>query len=153
VGSFVLGIMYVVAVRFAVLCDMGVLKAAGEAWRVFRARFKDHALMWLINWGLNMAAGLVVAIPIVLLALAVGIPAIVAGTASNWTAVVGLIAVFFVMLVVVSLFYTAVWGTFTSSLWTVFFRRVIGWEVAEPQTVLTAAYVGSPVADNSLPDA
>jgi hypothetical protein len=41
------------------------------------------------------------------------------------------------VLFVIGLAYSAVWGTFTSALWTIFFRRLTGREVLQP---LPSAY-------------
>jgi len=129
VGSFVFGIMYVLGVRFIVLERMGAVQAAKEGYRAFRRRFKDSALMWLINWGLNIASGIVIAIPIVIVVVIAVIPAVIAGRAQEWGALVGGIGLTFLVLLVLGLFYTAIWGTFTSALWTIFYRRMTGREI------------------------
>ncbi len=131
--SFVLGIMDLVARRYVMLSGQGAIQAAGNSWRFFRARFKDTFLMWLINAGLNMAAAFVVAIPFVIIAIAVAIPAGVAAASKNWGMLFPVAGVAFVLIMLVSFAYAAIWGTFTSALWTVFFRRVTGME--QPQVL------------------
>ena len=44
VMSFVLGIMYLVGQRYVVLGGQGAVESVGNAWRFFRARFKDTSL-------------------------------------------------------------------------------------------------------------
>ncbi|NTW28062.1 MAG: hypothetical protein HGA39_01680 [Coriobacteriia bacterium] len=139
IASFVLGILYVIALRFVTLSDLRVGAAIREAWKAFRARIKNHSLMWLINWGLNFAAGIALSILFVVLALVLVVPIVIAAIGQNWNVLVLLICVLVVLLVVVSLFYTAIWGTFTSALWTVFFRRLTGLEPEAPQAVYPVA--------------
>ncbi|MGV8083510.1 MAG: hypothetical protein AB2L09_07775 [Coriobacteriia bacterium] len=128
----VLGLMYLVALRFIMLYNMPVFQAAGEAWRAFRGRLKNHLLMWLINLGLNFAAGIALAIPLGILGVAIIIPAVFAADAQRWSQFVGLMVVLGIVFFVLSLLFTAIWGTFTSALWTIFFRRLVGLEVEAP---------------------
>jgi hypothetical protein len=138
VAALVLGIMYITGLRFVMLNGMGTMQAAGESWRAFRARFGDHALMYIISLGLSFVAGLALAIPIVVVSLATIVPAVVAGVGKNWGLLAGMIALFIGLLFVLGLAFTAVWGTFTSAMWTIFFRRLTGREV------LVAVPVGYP---------
>ena len=88
VAGVVLGIMYITGLRFIMLNGMGTVHAAGESWRAFRARFGDHALMYIISLGLSFVAGLALVIPIVIVALATIIPAVDRRRAAeNWGAV------------------------------------------------------------------
>ena len=132
VAAFVLGIMQVLAQRSIMLEGRHAIDAAGASWHMFRARFKDTALMWLISWGLSIAAGIVMAIPIVILTFAVAIPAVMSGVVGNWGLAIAIGSLGFVILIGLSLFFEAVWGTFTSALWTIFFRRLVGREVVPP---------------------
>jgi hypothetical protein len=133
VGGLVLGIMYITALRFIMLDGMPTVHAAGESWRMFRARFSDHALMYLVSIGLNLAAGIVLAIPIVVVSLVTIVPAAIAASSRSWGMFGGLLGVFALLAFVLGLLYSALWGTFTSALWTIFFRRLTGREVLAPQ--------------------
>ncbi len=132
VAGVVLGIMQITGTRFIILDGMGAVHAAGEGWRAFRARIGDHILMFLINIGLNIAAGLAIAIPFVILALVTIVPAVIAGASGRWTTFGLAIAVFFLFVFAVSFIYRAIWGTFTSALWTIFYRRLTGRELLAP---------------------
>ena len=128
VAGLVLGLMYITATRFIMLEGAGAAHAVGESWRAFRARFADHVVMYIINVGLNIAASFVLAVPIVLIALAVAVPAALAGASGQWTSFGVVVALLFLLLIVIGLAYAAIWGTFTSALWTIFYRRLTGRE-------------------------
>ncbi len=137
--SFVLGIMRLVAQRYVMLGHQGAATAAGNSWRFLRTRFKDTLLMWLINAGLNFVASLVVAIPAVVIGIATAIPLIAGFRAGNWETMVPIIIVGVLALFALSFIYAAVWGVFTSALWTLFFRSVAG--MGQP-AIATVAPVG-----------
>ncbi len=132
VASLILGVMYITGVRFIMLFGMGATHAAGESWRALRARLGDHALMYVISLGLSIAASLAFAIPVVMVSLATIVPAVVGATSRSWGVVIAMISVFMVLIVALGFAYSAVWGTFTSAMWTVFFRRLTGREVLAP---------------------
>jgi hypothetical protein len=129
--SFILGIMYLIALRYVMLGGQGAVEAAGNSWRFFRARFKDTFLMWLINAGLNIAASFAIAIPGVIVGIAVAVPAVVAGIDGNWGAVASAVGVAIIAFMLLGIAYSAVWGTYTSALWTLFFRDVTGMSARE----------------------
>ena len=132
VVGLILGIMYVLGVRFVMLHGLGVIDSARESWLAFRTRFKDTALMYLINLGLNIAAGIVLAIPLVIIGVAVAIPAVISAVAGHWAQFAAALGLAFAIVTPISLLFTAIWGTFTSSLWTIFYRRLTGMEVLAP---------------------
>ncbi|HET6350573.1 MAG TPA: hypothetical protein VFG89_00370 [Coriobacteriia bacterium] len=122
IGGVVLDVMYLLGLRYLVLGGQGVMESAGNAWRFFRARFKDTALMYVINGGLNLAGSFVLAIPLVVLGIAMVLPVIGAVSSGDWRVLVAPVAAFVVLVMLMSYFYTGVWGTFTSAMWTLFFR-------------------------------
>jgi hypothetical protein len=146
--SIVLGLLRELALRYVMLSGHGAFAAIGESWRAFRGRFKDTSLMWLISLGLNLAAGFALAIPLVILTLLVVIPAVIAGIAGQWAAFAAVLVVAVLVVSVISFAFTAVWGTFSSALWTVFFRRFTGMEVepvpAQPAASSTPGYDTAP---------
>lgn len=133
IATFVFGLLYLVALRYVVLGRMRVLESVGAAWSAFRARFKDMLLMWLINWGLNFAAGIVIGIPLAIIGVAMLVPGVLSARGGDWSGVVGIALLFVAVAIVVSFLYTAIWGVFTSALWTVFFRRLTGMETPAEQ--------------------
>ena len=69
-----------------------------------------------------------------------------AGVSRNWGLVAVLVGVWFVVLIAASLFYTAAWGTFTSALWTILYRRMTGRETFVPQAGYSPPSAPSPRA-------
>ena len=126
--SVLLTLLRELSYRYVMLSGKGAVAAIGDSWRAFRSRFKDTMLMWLIAWALNIAAGLALAIPIIVVGLVFVAPAIFAAIASKWAAFAAFMAVFVFVIMLLSFAFTAIWGTFTSALWTVFFRRLTGME-------------------------
>ena len=147
VAGLVLGVMYITGTRFIVLNGASAGHAVGESWRALRARFADHALMYLINVGLSIAASLVIAVPLIVLTLMVAVPVAVAGASSHWGFLAVVVGVAFLVVMVVAFAYSAIWGTFTSSLWTIFFRRLTGREPLWPDaSPIPVAPAGAPMA-------
>ena len=133
VATFFLGILHLMAMRYIVLGNRGVFDSLRAAWAALRNRFKEHLLIWLINWGLNVAASIAISIPIVVVWVVAILPGILSARDGNWGALAGTIAVAVIITMILSLLYTAIWGVFTSALWTVFFRKLTGMEpLAEP---------------------
>lgn len=124
--SFVLGIMHPLAIRYVMLGGQGAFTASGNAWRFLRARFKDTLLMWLLSGALNLAASLVLAVPIVVVGIGFGIAIAGAAYSMEWGVTAGLAGALVLVSLVLGLIYSAIWGTFTSALWTLFFRKVTG---------------------------
>ncbi len=137
IGGFVLGVMHLIAIRYVMLGGQGAFEAAGNSWRFFRARFKDTLLVWLLNAALNLGASFVVAVPAVVVGIAVAIPAAVSASSGDFGALLAVVPVVAAFVIIVGLAYNAVWGTFTSALWTLYFRDVQG--------------MGAPKADDVTP--
>ncbi|MCL2503443.1 MAG: hypothetical protein FWE94_02385 [Coriobacteriia bacterium] len=141
VGGFVLGVIRLVGQRYIMFGGRRTFQAFGDAWRFLRGSLKNTLLMYLINCGLNLAASVVITIPIIV----ISIPFIgaVFGTAAFSSisdssgvgalfASLGLLALIFIPLIIIlSLFYAGVWGTYTSALGTLFFRQMTGMDIAE----------------------
>lgn len=127
--GFLLGAVEVLAHRCVMIEGRPAFDALRAAWHMLRARLKDTLLMWLISWGLSMVAGIALAIPLVILTLALGVPAILAAVGKNWGLAIGMGGIALLIIIVVSVLFNGIWGTFTSSLWTIFFRRLVGREV------------------------
>jgi len=147
VGGVILGIMGLLGTRSIMLEDVGVFEAAGRAWRSFRTRIKDTLIMWFITLGLNLVAGMVVAIPLVIVIFAATVPAFFLVRSESWASLTGLSVISVLVVTVLLMLYTAIWGTFTSALWTIFFRRLTGREAPAELAAPSAPEVPSaPIA-------
>ncbi len=129
VGSLILGVMHLVALRYVMLGGRGAIQAAGDSWHFLRARLKDTALLWLLNLALNIAASFAVLIPAFFVGVVVAVPFLAAVSARSWEALIVIGSVVFVLVMLIAIAYNAVWGTYTSALWTLFFRRATGLHV------------------------
>jgi hypothetical protein len=139
VAGFLLLNMYTLSLRFIVLENRTATAAISAAWWVVRHRFKDVFLMWLITVGLSLAFGVALIVPAFFLGLGVALTVLVGA----WP-----VAVFAGLLLLVALVAaSAVLGTFSSALWTLFFRRVTG---REPE-IAAPAYVGSAAGESPVP--
>lgn len=133
--TFFLGVLHLVALRYIVLGGRGVFDSLRAAWQALRNRFSEHLLIWLINWGLNVVASIAISIPIVVVGVAAILPSILSARDGNWGALAGTITIAVIVAMVLSLLYTAIWGVFTSALWTIFFRKLTGMELPAEQVV------------------
>ncbi|MDY0088254.1 MAG: hypothetical protein RBS78_06905 [Coriobacteriia bacterium] len=120
------GLLEALAVRHGVLDGSGVFASIGAAWSDVRVQFKDVIVVWLLLIGITMAFGIGVVLIAAMFALGIG----AAVLAQSFVAA-GLIGV---VLVLVLLLPSAIFNTFTSAIWTVFFRRVTGRERAIADT-------------------
>jgi len=159
VGGIILGIMHELAMRSIMLDGIGVFEAAGNAWRSFRSRIKDTLIIWFINLGLNIAAGIVIAIPIVIIVIVAVIPIVLSATTGSYGTLITVATVGIILLTILTIFFTGIWGTFTSALWTIFYRRFTGREVvaekpvAPPMPVAPDAPLPPAVPAPVVPDA
>ncbi len=120
VAAVIISIIYELALRYGVLDDVTFGRAIAAGWRDLRAR-RGAFVMWLVMLLPGMAFG------VVALALAVPfmIPAIGLAAAERYGFVMALLGILFLVLLLPS----AIYATFVSSAWTVFFRRMTGREV------------------------
>jgi hypothetical protein len=119
-----LGLLEMLGVRHAVLDDSGVFASIGGAWRDVRVRFKDVFVMWLLTIAVGIAFGVLVGVIAAIFAFGI-FAAVFAGEFAA-AAVVG-VAFFLAMLLP-----SAIFGAFTSAIWTIFFRKLTGRELAQP---------------------
>jgi len=125
--GFVLGNMYLLSVRFIAIEGRTSMEAVRASWGVVRHRFKDVLLMWLITIALSFAFAITAAIPLGIAAVGVALTAV----AGAWPVSVVLGLALFAGGIVLS----GIWSTFTSAMWTIFFRRLTGREVAAAHAV------------------
>ena len=119
--GFIVGLLALLGTRHAVLEDMRIIESIKAAWTDVKTRFKDVFLMWLINFGIGIGWGMAVGIVSILF----GIGIFVAFLSGLWPLAIALgFALFLVMIVP-----NAIYSTYLSAMWTVFFRQMTGRDV------------------------
>jgi hypothetical protein len=126
IGGFVLGIMHLLALRYVMLGGQGAVEAVRNGWLFLRARIKDSVIIWFLTAALNMGASFVVAIPAVVIGIGLAVPLAAAIAGGEWAMMLAALPVALLLFTVLGLVYNAVWGTYTSALWTLFFRDSLG---------------------------
>ncbi len=125
VSGFVAGLLHELGVRHAVIADQPALRSIGLAWGDVRSRFKDVFVMWLILVGVGIAYGIGVGV----IGAVFGLVMLVSVLGGAWLAAV---AVGFVLFLVL-LLPTAIYSTFYSAVWTLFYRRLTGREALDAE--------------------
>jgi hypothetical protein len=120
-ASIILGIVYPLALRYGILEDTTFGQAIMRGWNDLRAK-RGAFMMWLVMLLPQFALGFV------MLALMVPfmVPAFAFFIAEKY--VMG--TAFFALMALVMLVPTAIYGTFVSTAWTVFFRQMTGVEAS-----------------------
>ena len=131
-ASIPVGIAFILGTRSVVLEQRGPLQALGRGFGLVRARLGRVLLVWLLQVGLALVAGIgvaIVLIPVVLVMAAVVVAAAVGG--GGGAAVVVAIPLALV-LIVVTVILGGVVGSYLSAYWTLAFRRL---EIEAPRPV------------------
>jgi hypothetical protein len=110
--------------RELVLRGRGVLESVASGYRLFRRNLGRGLLVWLIQLGIMLAAGIALLIALVIVGLLLFLPTILLAVAELTTAAIaaGVVAGLILLpLLVVAL---AVLGTFNHSYWTLAYLRL-----------------------------
>ncbi len=126
--SLIIGIVYQLALRYGVLDDITFGQAIRRGWDDLWAK-RGAFMMFLVMILPGFAAGLIM----LLFMLPFMVPAIAFAVAEKFV----MAGAMFVLMALVMMVPTAVYGTFISSAWTVFFRRMTG---REPSAKSVPAY-------------
>lgn len=137
--SVVLGVVYPLALRYGVLNDITFGEAIKRGWNDLRAK-RGAFVFWLVMLLPGFAAGVVM----LLVMLPFLVPAFALIIAEKYVIGAGL----FLLAFLVMLLPTAVYGTFVSSAWTIFFRKMTG---IEPPAVAAPAYPSMPPTSYAPP--
>ena len=122
--GIVLGVLQVLALRYALLEDFIWSKSISAGWSVIRTRFKDVALMWLILVAVAFGYGFAV----VLALLVFAVPLVGLAIGRLWIVFALLVGVMIVALWVLGAWF----NTFHSAAWTIFWRQMTGREPGRP---------------------
>lgn len=133
---FVVGMIIRQAENAIVLEDMQVLPAISRGWEIFRANLGPIILMAIILAVIGVAAGLIIAIPI----LAVVVPAAITfavNRAENWTPMI-FAGVCLCLYLPVAWLLNGILTAYTESAWTLTYMRVTAKPQDNPPVVLEA---------------
>ena len=123
-ASLIIGILYQLALRYGVLDDISYGQAIKRGWGDLWAK-KGAWVFWLVMLLPGVAYGIVT----VLLLMPFIIPATLLFIGEKYVIASAVV----VLAILVMMLPGAVYGTFVSSAWTVFFRRMTGREPGAPQ--------------------
>ncbi|MDP2181332.1 MAG: hypothetical protein Q8K99_02020 [Actinomycetota bacterium] len=140
--GFIVSIVYNLALRYSVIDDVPAFAAIGQGWNDLKARFKDIFLMYLIVVAVGFAYGVVVGVVGVVFGITIGLAA-----AGGAYAVAGIVSFALFLLLLVP---GAVYSTYVSSVWTLFFRELTGRGV--PALQVAPAYGGPAVPPSVAPE-
>lgn len=122
-GGIILGIVYQLALRHGVLNGQTFGQAIRIGWNDLWEK-KGAFVFWLVMIVPGMVYG--IALLVLIVPFAVGAAAL--GIAGQWVIAGGL----FVLLILLMMLPNAIYATFMSTSWTLFFRRMIGLDGAAP---------------------
>ena len=140
--SLIIGIVYNLALRYGVLADVTFGQAIKRGWGDLWGK-RGAFVFWLVM----LLPGVAYSILTLLLML----PFIVGSVALVFAGQFVTAAVVFVIMMFVSLLPGAIYGTFVSSAWTVFFRRMTGMESGPAPAVAAPAYPQVPAPPVGVP--
>ena len=110
--------------RELVLRGASVLGSVGSGYRLFRANLGSSVLVWLIQLGLMLAAGIALLIALVIVGLLLFLPTILLAVAQYTTAAIAAGVVGGLILLPLLIVALAILGTFNHSYWTLAYLRL-----------------------------
>ncbi|MGB4593616.1 MAG: hypothetical protein WBI63_07600 [Coriobacteriia bacterium] len=140
VAALFVSIITELAMRYAVLDDVTFGQSIARAWSDLWAK-RGAWVMWLVMLLPGIAYGVIVAV----VSLVFIVPAIFLVIAGKFLTAVALV----VLVALVLMLPGAVYGTFVSSAWTIFFRRMTGKEIVVATGPAPATYAPAPPAPES----
>ncbi|MDZ4166170.1 MAG: hypothetical protein U1E08_00520 [Coriobacteriia bacterium] len=134
--ALIIGIVYNLALRYGVLGDVSFGQAIKRGWADLWGK-RGAFVFWLVMLLPGVAYSII--------GLLIMLPFIVGSVALVIAEQFAIAALVFLVMIIVALVPGAIYGTFVSSAWTVFFRRMTGMEVAPVQSAPTSVYPAPPV--------
>lgn len=113
------------ASRSLVLEGTGPVDSIRAGWRVFRSNVGRSLMVWLVNVGISIAAGIALLVPLALLAVPVGIMIYRTGTDGAGGAMWAIIALGGLVLLAILALFKAAFTTFSTAYWTIAYRRLV----------------------------
>lgn len=125
-----------------VLEDLRVFPALSRGWEVFRKGLGPILLMAIILWVISIVAGLIIALPIIAVAVPAAL-AFVIGEGRQWGSI-ALLGVCLCIYIPVSMVLNGILTSYTQSAWTLTFRRLTGSNPPTPAPVMEPEPVAPP---------
>lgn len=133
------------ASRALVLEGTGPLDSIRRGWQVFGANVGTSLMVWLVNVGVSIAAGIVLLVPLALAAIPVGVMVYRAGNGGMDVALWAIIALVSVVAVAILALFKAWFTTFGTAYWTIAYRRLV------PPSAMTGQVAPHPSPTAPLP--
>lgn len=121
--GFVINMIVRQAERVIVLDDTPVLPSISRGWDIFRNNLGPIILMTIILFVIALVAGLIIAIPIIIVVVPAAI-AFMAGNAQNWTPMI-IAGVLLCLYIPISMLLNGILIAYTESVWTLTYMRLI----------------------------
>ena len=131
-----------------VLEQRGAVAALGRALRLLGARLGRTLLVWLIQVGLSIGAAIAIAIPLVVLVLAMGGVVLAIGVAAGAGAAIVVGVPLGLLLIAALVVVGGLTGAYFSTYWTLAFRRM---ELDQPPLAYPSPTPGYPQPPPSYP--
>lgn len=116
--GFVVSLVSEFAERHVMLGGADMFPAIGAGWQDLRTHFKDVLLMWLLTVVIGIVYGIVVVIALLILGGGALVAFLVGGPCGGALVALALLGVL--------LLPSAIYGTFVSAMWTIFWREMTG---------------------------
>lgn len=124
VAWILVGIAFILAIRAVVLEQRGAIAALGRGFQLLRARLGRVLLVWLLQVGLGLAAGVGLAIILIPVSILVAVIVVTAGVAGGTEAALVVAIPFGLLQLAVILVLGGMLGGYFSTYWTLAFRRM-----------------------------
>jgi hypothetical protein len=132
--GWVVSVIIEQANRAIVLEDLGIMDALRRAWEILRSNVGPLLIMSLILFGINFVAGLVIALPILIVVFPTMFTFFMGGAASLSPLYVAGVCIF--LYIPISLVAGGILNTFTQSSWTLTYMRLTGEEESTDSPIL-----------------
>lgn len=141
IGGTVLGVVCEFAYRQCVLEGRGIWLSLREGYRMVRAQLRQVGVMWLLLFGIDLAAGVII-LPLVLIGsgLVAGAAAAVYAASESVASAIAVAVVLGIPLALMSALVRGVYLVFQSSAWTLAYRELQTESLVAPE----AAYPAPP---------
>ncbi len=120
--GFAISLLKTISMRSCVLESLGAIDSLKRGWQVIRQNLGYVALTWFLLFVIRSFFGFIIAIPTIIM----GLPVVLAVMNNGLSMVsIGLIAIFVVVMTIISGGLGGILTSFNSTLWTKFYKEVV----------------------------